>query len=583
MFLEIKGVNMAIVDLDEDLNLVEPDPENADTIPPKEFVNKDETGVSLLYNKETPLDSIVSSLSGYRWTVTYYNQVRYKNDTLVQFDVTASATIQKYNRITNMLLYVQSPLSLENAQSLKGDALIRGDFLPNAHDVFLSTLPNGRLALFTVDTVEDRTSNLNKIYYIEYSVLHYIDGNSNIGILYNLNHKVVKKYVYDLNHLATKSSPLLLESTYLSKINLSDAYSDILDYYLKTFLSKKRGVLSIPTKDDTISTDVYLTEFLLKTVESSKYIDIHRLNRFPDDYYKDKPYTIFDILLNRRIKDLRRAETNMGYVDNNVSVYNPIVRLFNNKHGIRYVRDALGDRIGYQLEVKELSTYFKYFDSIKPEPFSPEDGEVTIELDMGNNTGNNKPSEHIEEPEDEHVDNTTDVPVDTPVDDTVAKPVDPDTNTPIGPIDPGSQPEVTPDEAVPEEVKPEEVLPDDKEPSEENPDIGSEDDDPTEIVLPEDTGDIIDEYFQLDSDYLPPILEDHVEYIFSKWFYSMDEERCGYIEGLVLDYLNGKPIDSKYLTLAAEQYHMWPTEQQYDLIPILLFLIKYYFSTLERL
>ena len=63
----------------------------------------------------------------------------------------------------------------------------------------------------------------------------------------------------------------------------------------------------------------------------------------------------------------------------------------------------------------------------------------------------------------------------------------------------------------------------------------------------------------------------------------MDEERCGYIEGLVLDYLNGKPIDSKYLTWAAEQYHMWPTEQQYDLIPILLFLIKYYFSTLERL
>ena len=31
MFLEIKGVNMAIVDLDEDLNLVEPDPENVDT------------------------------------------------------------------------------------------------------------------------------------------------------------------------------------------------------------------------------------------------------------------------------------------------------------------------------------------------------------------------------------------------------------------------------------------------------------------------------------------------------------------------------------------------------------------------
>ena len=67
-------------------------------------------------------------------------------------------------------------------------------------------------------------------------------------------------------------------------------------------------LLSIPTKDDTISTDVYLTEFLLKTVESSKYIDIQRLNRFPDDYYKDKPYTIFDILLNRRIKDLKRAE-----------------------------------------------------------------------------------------------------------------------------------------------------------------------------------------------------------------------------------------------------------------------------------
>ena len=35
-----RRVEYQFIDLDEDLNLVEPDPENIDTIPPKEFVNK---------------------------------------------------------------------------------------------------------------------------------------------------------------------------------------------------------------------------------------------------------------------------------------------------------------------------------------------------------------------------------------------------------------------------------------------------------------------------------------------------------------------------------------------------------------
>lgn len=347
-----------ILDLDDGLDPIDP----IENVPKdKEFDTKDETNISILYNKETPLNSILQSLSGYRWTVNYYNQLRDMNDTLMQLDITASSTIQKYNKIKNMLFFVQTPLSQGDAKSLNGEALIRGDFLPNVHDVFIAALPGGRKAIFTVTNVEDRTSNLNKVYAISYGILHYIDS-KNDSYLKSLEHKVMKTYVYDNKHLATHSSPLVLEKTYKDKINIEDNYRELVRYYANRFMNP-RGVIALPTKDKTVYTDPYLIDFFFKTINSSDFLELSRVTRLPFNKTKIQPFTVFDAILNKRKKDLIRVDTNLGYRSNGMyiaesTIYHQYYRL-----GINYIMSVLEEgEIGESIpELEDYSTYDKYY------------------------------------------------------------------------------------------------------------------------------------------------------------------------------------------------------------------------------
>lgn len=569
---------MPLVDLDDGLDIVVnkgPD----QVVPQKKYAPKEETQVSLYYNKETPLTNILQTISGYKWSVTYYNQLRDMNDTLVQFDVTASATIQKYNKIKNMLFYVQTPLGLDNAKALSGEAIIRGDFLPNVHDVFIAVLPGGRKAMFTVMNVEDRTSNLNKIYVIQYGILHYIDNSSSL-LLRNLEHKVMKTYIYDNKHLATKSSPLLLESTYKNKIDLEDMYKEIVGYYSNNFLNS-RGIFSLPTEDGTVFVDNFVTEFFYKTVNTTEYNDLRRMVRLPVDSTATKPYTVLDVLISRRKRDLIRCDMNrMGYVGNVMKYYNNTIYVYYNRLGINYLMKKLEDgEMGEPLsQVKDLSTYYKYYPKnieedmfkglvepastktvINPvDPVDPDELPLTS-VDDAFDRDPTPVDEGFIKPELPVEDNSND---DFTLEDHIGSDseLDPGFNHPEGsdPVDPGFGKEPYPGDIDPGFTKP-------------NP--------PTTIDPDIET----DPSFSIETSYEAPILDDKGDYyIFSPSFYKSDLTKLGLIERLVMQYLDDQVIADQDIFKAVSQYHMWSTEDQYNLIPILLFLIKYYINTMDK-
>lgn len=749
-----------IVDLDEGFNLIDP---KDNVAPEQEFEDREETGVSILYNKETPLNTILNTLSGYRWSVNYYNQLRDINDTLTQFDVTSSATIQKYNKIKNMLLYVQTPLGLDNAESLNGEALIRGDFLPNVHDVFIANLPGGRRAMFSVTNVEDKTSNLNKIYSITYSILHYIDDKKSL-LLKNLEHKVMKTYVYDNKHLSTRSSPLVLEATYRDKINLEDSYREMMEYYLKHFLNDL-GVITLPTTDGKVYTDIFLVDFLLKTCNTSDFLEFSRLNKIPVNKVDDKPYTVFDIILNRRKKDLVRAELNMGYKQNRMLYYNGTVYFLYNRVGINYIMVKGKDPVVIEKDgekfietdtfepvddLKDLSTYSKYFpDEVIEKEINmlgiPDETKTEEDLNEGQKKDDYLEVPEVEEPKDEEDSQEETKPSRPPTKieeifqqlqkegegATVPSQVSGgnegststentgggesllrETETGIEGSGSGSGhrgntdwttgttstvsevvlPNVTPKtetkpksklEQIFEELKKKEEAENASKPKPEEPKVNIEvvKPDDTTVAQPpaakyepqtdiekifqeinkitnpsindggninaktkieeiyeqlkelekiqnttngnttgnvqgnfvihnlsdlEDTEDeeIEDEEEDVENEevveddapskpkgdlevednvtYEAPILDVKRAYIFSEYFYKDDRAKCGLVERLVLDYLEDKSIADVDIFKISTQYHMWNTQDQYNLIPIGLFLIKYYLQTIDK-
>ena len=110
--------------------------------------------------------------------------------------------------------------------------------------------------------------------------------------------------------------------------------------------------------------------------------------------------------------------------------------------------------------------------------------------------------------------------------------------------------------------------------------IESEQENENEPVI---ENEVIDPMFSQDHPYKAPILDKTPDsYIFSKHFYKSDLTKCGLMERLVHQYLNNETIADEDLFTAVTQYHMWTTEEQYNLIPILLFLIKYHINTLDK-
>jgi hypothetical protein len=69
-------------------------------------------------------------------------------------------------------------------------------------------------------------------------------------------------------------------------------------------------------------------------------------------------------------------------------------------------------------------------------------------------------------------------------------------------------------------------------------------------------------------------------YVMSEFLYNMDAKNCGYLENLVLSYLNCEAIDISRINIVLDEYKGWDTVTQLYGIPIIILLIKYISSNI---
>lgn len=501
---------MPVLDIDDNNNEGESRPAD---IPRRLYRTTDELGTSTLFSKDHKLDNIVQYIKGMKWTVDYFLQLRNVNDELTPLDINSPATVQKYNRISKLIIILQSGIEQNNIDSIEGEAVINAGFLPNKYDCFLATLTGGRQAIFTLTNVELRKYSLHDTYWVNFKLLTFVDID-NSKLYNNLIYKTVKEYIYDKEHLLDYSAPVILRADYNNKLNLKNKYKEVLDYYLDNFIDNKKKIISPPTKSSTY-TDLLLSEFIYSIInqeDSNRVIEIVRLN---PDKSKNIRFTIWDAIINRDLNMLKRCTTNIGF-KYNVYDRNSINSRQYNFLGITFIADELGNTKPVIPEYIDLSTYSKYFTDEVEEP--KEEKPIEVEDSILN-------SKYITI----GMDNTLK-----------------DSNSIHNSNAPAPSFPIKKEEKVEIELPKEEV-------KEELP---------------------VDKPVEKEEVYKKPIKHPDDNYVLSDNFYKQNLKELGIVEESLLEYLRGEIINKDNLAIMLDQYHMWSTKDQFYLIPILIVLIK---------
>lgn len=338
---------MPILDIDDDYKDVEQKQEA------RVFRTQEEMKTSTIFHKERQLNDIIQFIRGMKWTVDYFLQIKDINEELNLPDPNLPPTTQKYHRIDKLMLTVQSAITQDNIENVSGEAIVNAGFLPNVYDVFLAELTGGRQALFSITEVQTRTYNLHQAYYITFKLHCFVDTEERI---YNdLINKVMKEYVYDKDYLLDYSAPVILQSDYKSKIKLKDAVPELLEYYLLNFVNYEKNVIALPTETN-IYVDTLLTNFLFKIINYSDHHLISKLTNLQLDLYKTIPCTIWDAIVNRDVKMLKRANMNLGFKYTPFTLDNIITKKMN-ALGISYTVGKLDDYSqSVNPPIKDIST-----------------------------------------------------------------------------------------------------------------------------------------------------------------------------------------------------------------------------------
>lgn len=276
----------------------------------RKFKTSDDTKTSMLFNKEVPIENIIKYPRGMKWTVDYFNQIRSINDDINNPDINISPTIQKYKRINKLVLVLQSAITQDNVENIQGEAIINAGFLPNDGDAFIATIAGGRQAIFIIQEPQTRSYNLHKAYYVNFKLFAFVDTNPE---LYNdMLRKTMKEYVYDKDHLLDYGAPIILQQDYKGKLSLRESLDDLREYYLDKFINTSKSVISLPTKSS-IYVDTMLNNFLYKIINLTEDTRTSKLQNVVLDDSSDKIFTVFDVILKRDKKLIKRAIKDIGF------------------------------------------------------------------------------------------------------------------------------------------------------------------------------------------------------------------------------------------------------------------------------
>lgn len=278
-----------------------------DILTPPSYKDPDALGLSTYNNKEKNLDKIIRYIPGQRWSVNYYNNVASVNDQVSRASTYASKSLQKYNKIENLTLYLESTLDGSPLGEQEITAIIDADITPFTHDIIIAEMMGGRIAWFEVNKVEWLSYQNHKVFKITIKYVGFKE--TLLDKFTDIENKVVETYIFDKNFIMEKGSPIITKKDYTIKTNIKRIRYEMLDFYLDNFIDKKTKLLSLFARPviaengyediDRVYIDPLINNFIFKTTsttDNTKFLDLKSV-----DYQHDERLmrTILDCIVNK--------------------------------------------------------------------------------------------------------------------------------------------------------------------------------------------------------------------------------------------------------------------------------------------
>ena len=354
---------------------------NPNIIAEKPKINtKDYKGI-VTDNKQTPLISLIAYIEGMPWQVTYYQQIIGEHNDLKELDASQSSIYQQYNKINNLEIRVDNPLTTTQDQetstiSSTGTAIIYPFLTPDVGDIFIASTFDCPLSLFRVTSVERKSFNRLTAYLIEYDLVGFLTKDNDR--YKDLENKVIRNYYFNKDRLVAELSPILLTEDHENLLDLNNSYSDMVTYYFRNFYSNNHGTLVIPGQKKPVY-DSFLVKYLLAIMSINDAKEIVKIKNISvdEDVYLSQPQ-LWSCMLNRSNEDLPYLNKYMGLV--NIYSFATLPTLPTIRYsGLKYLIYPTINLNDLDLKTKseilsniDLNLFYNLLVDIQPKPISSE-------------------------------------------------------------------------------------------------------------------------------------------------------------------------------------------------------------------
>lgn len=203
-----------------------------------------------------PVHSLLTHIAGQAWTVDYYRQVIDKDNELAGQNQTREGAYQQYIRVKNLELRVTNPIAArqnpDNRFEINGESTVYPSVIPNAGDMFIADVGDGREGIFQV--IKSTRMSMLKVptYQIEYVMKGYSDDPIDVSVedsptlIADLNTKVIKTVFFEKDYIQHGLNPVLEEEEYYTVKKLTRWYRDMVKDYYRSFYSIDYSTLLPP-------------------------------------------------------------------------------------------------------------------------------------------------------------------------------------------------------------------------------------------------------------------------------------------------------------------------------------------------
>jgi len=250
-----------------------------------------------LLNTEIGVEEIVQQISGYRWTVDYYNIIADQEDLSTDVDTSLDLGVNEYKKIKNLIIYVDSPLPNEIPEDITGNGTITVNIVPKYGDVIAAKLADGRITLFTLTAVNRKTYNIYSVYDIEYRLYKIINRSDDVDFQ-TLEAKVVEVLYYNPNYLMDNTKPLLTDKEITDLRKIKSVIANLIRYYNSKFITMSAHYqMSVNSTVANYENDIYYDPYL-----EWFYLNLLGMENLPEKFNyiglkKDYEYSFLDMIL----------------------------------------------------------------------------------------------------------------------------------------------------------------------------------------------------------------------------------------------------------------------------------------------